>query len=421
MPALNTILAPLHRALAWRPGGYLRASGGLFGWLMLRAVAQAVMVVLLARLLGVEGYGLFVTAMAVSGFFSPLAGLGLGGLLLRDGACAPEDLPRKLGMALALWWPTALVCSLCAAMLLAWSLPSRVPIVALGAFASAEIVTASLVELAARVEQARHRIGAFGAIQAGMILARLVGLLLYAAHGQADPVGCFWAYALSSIFYALFIARRIVTEHAPLWPQKRDWAMARESFPFTIGAFSFRLQAEFNKPLLAQASYGEAGHFGVAQRAVDLASLPLQALQEALWPGFYAGRHSLRQLWLLAVALFAIALLGGVVLVLLAPWIVRLLGAGFEATAHLVMLLALLPAVQLVRSLLNAIVAQQRRQPALTMVYLLSGVAGVLFNLWLVPMSGLHGAVTASYLIEALLVVLLAAVILSKSQRFHHA
>lgn len=407
----------LSKLLAWRPGGYLRASSGLFGWLLLRAAAQAAMVVLLARLLGVEGYGLFVTAMAVSGFFTPLAGLGLGGLLLRDGAAHPHHLPQQLGMALALWWPAALACSLCAAVLLAWSLPSRVPFVALGAFALAEIVTASLVELAARVEQARHRVGAFGAIQAGMILARLAGLLLYATQGQADPVGCFWAYVLASIVYALFIARRIVTEYAPLWPQKRDWAMARESFPFTIGALSLRLQAEFNKPLLARASYSEAGNFGVAQRAIDLASIPLQALQETLWPRLYAGRHSLTQLWLLAVALFTTALLGGGVLMLLAPWIARLLGVGFEATAHLVMLLALLPAMQLIRNLLNAMVAHRQHQSALTMVYLLGGVAGILLNLWLVPASGLRGAVAASYLVEAMLVVFLATVILSNSQK----
>lgn len=30
----------LHRLLAWRPGGYLRASGSLFGWLLLRDGAR---------------------------------------------------------------------------------------------------------------------------------------------------------------------------------------------------------------------------------------------------------------------------------------------------------------------------------------------------------------------------------------------
>ena len=69
MPALNTILAPLHRALAWRPGGYLRASGALFGWLAVRTLAQTALFVLVARTLGADGYGSLIAVMALAGVF----------------------------------------------------------------------------------------------------------------------------------------------------------------------------------------------------------------------------------------------------------------------------------------------------------------------------------------------------------------
>jgi hypothetical protein len=39
MLALNAIRPPLHKVLAWRPGGYLRASGALFGRLSVRTAA----------------------------------------------------------------------------------------------------------------------------------------------------------------------------------------------------------------------------------------------------------------------------------------------------------------------------------------------------------------------------------------------
>jgi len=81
------------------------------------------------------------------------------------------------------------------------------------------------------------------------------------------------------------------------------------------------------------------------------------------------------------------------------------------------MLLALLPALQLVRNLLNAVVAQQRRQSVLTAIYLAGGVAGVLLNLWLVQAGGLHGAVSASYLVEVVLLALLVAVILLRKTK----
>ena len=405
----GTLNLVLHRLLAWRPGGYLRASGSLFGWMLLRAAAQAAMVVLLARALGVDGYGLFVTALALSGFFSPIAGLGLGGLLLRDGAREPAALPRQLGMALALWWPAALACSVAATALLAWNLPSRLPLAALAAFALAEIGTASLLELAARVEQARHRVGVFGALQAGLILARLAALLLYAALGAVDPVGWLWVYAAASAIYAAFLARRLVAGHRPLWPQKRDWRMARESFPFTIGALSFRLQAEFNKPLLARASYGQAGSFSVAQRAVDLASLPLQALQEALWPRLYREKNFGRRLYISGSVLILLAMGTGVALVWGAPLLPHLLGQEFEASAALLSALAWLPTVQVLRNLINYPLTLPGNSHLLGWVYGSGAVLSVAMTTILIAAFGTQGAIMAMYANEIGLIALLLA------------
>lgn len=101
-------MATLNRILAWRPGGYARDGARIFGWLLLRAAAQALTVLLLARWLGASGYGEFVAALAVASFFTPLAGLGLGAVLLMRGARAPEHLPALSAQATRLWAISAL-------------------------------------------------------------------------------------------------------------------------------------------------------------------------------------------------------------------------------------------------------------------------------------------------------------------------
>ncbi|UHD16885.1 hypothetical protein [Thiocapsa bogorovii] len=73
---MNYFLANM---LRWRPGAYLRSSSELFGWLLLRAAAQITSVVLLAKTLGAEDYGLFVTVLALASFFPPLVILGTPG------------------------------------------------------------------------------------------------------------------------------------------------------------------------------------------------------------------------------------------------------------------------------------------------------------------------------------------------------
>lgn len=376
---------------------------------MLRASAQTIMVVVLAWLLGAEGYGLFVAALAVASFFAPLAGMGLAGVLLRDGAYASEQLPQRLGMALALWWPAALVLALIAVPAIAWALPSPVPLAALTAFALAEIVATSFVELAARVEQALQRVRAFGALLAGLAIVRLAGLLIYMVLQPPHPIGWMWVYAASSLAYTATVAWLLVVRYKPVWPAKHDWGMAREGFPFTVGALSFRLQTEFNKPLLAQQSYGYAGNFSVAQRIIELASLPLQAMQEALWPRFYAGNQPGKRMLIIASYLIALALLGGGLLIVLAPWLPRLLGSGFEATANMMILLALLPALQVMRNLLSAYIVAKHWQTMLTMTYTVAAMASVSANFVLIAAFGWKGAVWAAYLAEAVIIGILMA------------
>jgi len=402
------------RSLRWRPGGYLRASGGLFGWLLVRASAQAVLVLLLARLLGADGYGFFVAVLAVVGFFAPVAGLGLGGLLLRDGAREPDLLPQRLGLALALWCPAVLVFTFVAVLAAAWALPSLISLSALAVFAFAEIAATSFVDLAARVEQSQHHVRTFGALLAGLALARLIGLIGFILLPAPDPLGWIWVYSATSLIFTAAIAWRLLKIYRPIWPKRRNWGMAREGFPFTVGALSFRLQAEFNKPLLAHGSYAHAGNFSVAQRVVDFASLPLQAMQEALWPRFYAGTHPRQHIWLITGVLVVVALLSGGLLALVAPWLPLLLGEGFETVATVLLWLALLPALQLVRNLLNGQVVAMRRQSLLMIIYTCGAVAGVLLNFGLIPVFGLLGAVLAVYLTELVIVVMLAAGILMR-------
>ncbi len=388
------------RLFSWRPGAYLRASVDLLGWLLVRAAAQVTVVLLFTRTLGANDYGQFVAILAVAGFFTPLAGLGLGSVFLRDGARFPERLPELLGDALALWWRSTVIFALVAVGATLWLLPTGIDAAAVSAFAVGEVASGSLSELIARVEQSQHQTRFFGAILSGLILVRLVALAGYATLATPDVSGWLWVYAGSSGLYTLAL---LVWMQAR-WRPKRSKTLAirlvREGWPFTIGALSFRLQAEFNKPVLAQLGYAQAGYFSAAQRVVDLASLPLQAMQEALWSRLYASSSPARRLWLTGGVLVTLALLGGSVLTWLAPWAPRIFGEGFEGAVEVLRVLAWLPAVQVVRNLANAAVIARGQHAFLTQVYIASGIASIVFNSLLVPCFGLPGALWSAYLSE---------------------
>ena len=385
----------------WRPGAYARDGLRLFGWLLLRAAAQAATVVLLARWLGASGYGEFTAALAVAGFFTPLAGLGLGGVLLARGARAPEQLPALQAQAARLWAISSVAFSLVATAALVWSLPSPQPLWALAALAVAEVAAASWVELVARSKQARHQAHAFGAIQAGLPLARLAALACSLPWLPASPAAWMLIYAAISLLYAAAISGSFcVSMRRTAMADSADepiGALVKEGTPFLVGALSFRLQAEFNKPVLAHVGYAQAGALGIAQRVVDLATLPLTALQEALWPRVFASERPGSRLWQTGAMLVALALLSGAALALAAPALPWLLGPDFDAGSQALIWLALLPAVQLTRNLGNTWLIARGNSRCLTVVYLAAAAAGVFFALLLVPRWGLSGAVWAMY------------------------
>ena len=417
------MIRPILRSVAsWRPGAYARDGARIFGWLLLRAAAQAASVLLLARWLGAGGYGAFVAALAIASFFTPLAGLGLGGVLLVRGARTPAQISVLQRRATAAWAVANAVVVPLALLALATSLPDAQPLWALALLVTAEVAAASWVELCARCAQTRQQPHRFGAIQAGLPLARLAALLAVLPWAAPTPAAWMSAYAAASLLYAAALALMARQPESMVGPDAAlptTPALVREGLPFAGGAVAMRLQAEFNKPVLAHLSFAQAGAFAVAQRVIDVATLPLLALQEALWPRLFAADAPNARLVRTGALLLLLALAAGLMLALAAPLLPALLGADYAAAADALVLLALLPAVQLVRNLGNAWLIANVSNAALYVVYAASAAAGVLLALLLVPRWGLDGAVGAMYGSEGMAIAVAGIVAIFHRKKTH--
>lgn len=394
----------------WRPGSYLRSSGGLFFWLAARAGMQVALVFSLTRLLTAEQYGSFVATLAVATLFTPLAGLGLYNVLVRDGSRDNAALPRLLRASLDLWWRAALLFGLIAVAIAKAILPPAISLVALAILVPGEIASTSLTELIARVEQARHHPKRYGAINAGLAAIRLATLgLCMIGHATLDT----WAmaYALSSLSYAgalLIWAARTVTVSRSATP---DWQMLKEGKPFLLALLSLRVQSEANKPILAHSGLAAAGNFNIAQRALDIAALPLNALQEVLAPRLFASSQPLRHAALPLAFIMAVSLIEALVLWYGAPLLPQLFGHGYANVSWLIRALILIPTAQAMRNVLGVALVALNCAGALTRSYIVSMTASIALNLLLIPRHGLHGAVIAAYVTEALTTVTLAAIL----------
>ena len=385
----------------WRPGRLARHGGALLGWMLLRAAAQAGTVVLLARTLAAQTYGEFVAVIAVAGFAVPLAGLGLSNMVLRNVARDPQGASSYLGRAATIWTRTLLPLAAAAIGIALLLLPKGLPVAAMAAAICGELLASSLTELAGRYRQAQHRHHAYGAINAGLPLLRLFALgLLISLTNRTDIASILWTFTAASVAYALLLWP-VVGDGAPVATEGATEPMpVRSGLPFSASALAMRLQGEFNKPVLAHAGFGLAGSYNIAQRAVDMASLPLQALQEALWPKLYAQANPLPQLRRTGAVLLLMALAMGALVWLAAPLLPLLVGNAHEGAIRVLRMLAWLPLLQVGRALLNFHAIHHGHMQHISWACILGGSVSVCAVAVLVPAHGMAGAAIASYIAE---------------------
>ncbi|WP_312367638.1 lipopolysaccharide biosynthesis protein [Stenotrophomonas sp.] len=395
------------RWAVWRAGQLARNSGVLLVWMLLRAGSQAATVILLARSLGAESYGTFVAVIAVAGFVTPWVGLGLANIVLRNGARDPARLWAYYGRAFRVW-----LCSLVPGVVLVAGLaflllPPELPLLAMLSAMAVELSVTSLAELRGRQQQARHRLGVYGAINSGLPMLRLLVLgLLVSAVDNVTLTDVFWAYTLASLAYLLLLLHMSAADFASLPGALQDMSL-HSGLSFCISTSAMRLQGEFNKPVLLHVGYGLAGSYNIAQRTIELVSLPLFAMQEALWPRLYAQEDPLRQLRRSGLGLMALAFLMGCVLWLIAPLLYWVVGEEYNEAVGVIRLLSWLPLIQVGRGLLNFQIIHQGRLVVIGVAYVLGAAVSVFGVLLFVPRFGVHGAALVSYAVELVLVLFL--------------
>lgn len=385
----------------WRPGRLARHGGALLGWMLLRAAFQAATIILLARTLTAQAYGEFVAVVAVAGFATPLAGMGLANMVLRNVARDPQAARWYLQRAVSTWTWTLLPLAGIVIIIALLLIPKGPPVAAMGAAVIGELLATSLTELAGRYRQAQHRYHSYGAINAGLPLLRLsaLGVLVLLA-GKVDIASVLWTYAGGSLAY-LGLLWSVVRPTKPCSTTPPVEAMPFTSgLPFSASALAMRLQSEFNKPVLAHAGFGLAGTYNVAQRAVELVSLPLLAILEALWPRLYAQADPMPQLRRAGLVLMVAALGMGAGVWLAAPLLTRVVGSGYSNAVETIRWLGLLPAMQVGRNLItcHSIHRGWMRNIALTSIF--GGIISVVAVSILVPALALQGALLATYVTE---------------------
>lgn len=404
----------------WKPGALARNTALATAWQSVRLTLQFTYLILVARVLGVEGYGIFAGSVALAASLSPLVGWGFGMILVQEVSRSPQRFPE--------FWAKALLAVAVSGPAMAGVMLALVPLLlpvdghwtVILLIAAAELLAMPLVAAGSLAFQAHERLGRtiFNHVQLNII--RLAAVALLAALGWGGLVEFAWAYFCATAGAALLSLLQVRRAYGrPDWARGGIAGHLREGFGFSLSVVANTAHSEIDKTLLLRLSEAAtAGAYSVANRVVAAATTPLAVYILAAVPRLFCeggqgteATAALARRLLPPIVLYGVAAAAGLIVAApLFPWV---FGYGFAAVLNLVPWLAPLPLLTGISQLgLNVLTASGRQWTRVLLEAICLAV-NIGLNVILVPFWGALGSIVAMLTSQFLLVVLPAAAIVA--------
>lgn len=379
----------------------------------LSVVCQGVYFILLARLLGVLEYGIYVGAMAMVMVVAQYCALGSHSVFLRYVSFDPGCYAKYWGNVLLTTLSVASFCTL----LVIWLGPAMAHGDSRTLFAwvaVANCLCAQLTAAAGRVFQTfeRMRITAFLNLLTNLARTVLAASMLGWLHRATSVQWALGAMLISAAAAAAAVAMVAWEYGKPEFSVRLAGERAGEGFVFALSYSTTGISNDIDKAMLGHYGMNVAnGIYTLAYRVVDVCTMPLASIQAAAFPRFFqkgiAGVNSTAEYAIrIAKRTAPLALVSSVVMIIAAPIIPHVVGQSFSGSVEALRWLALLP---LFRSLhmsagdaLSGAGHQKTRLTTQTVVAIFNFAT----NLYVIPHYGWHGAAWSSLATDGLLAIL---------------
>jgi O-antigen/teichoic acid export membrane protein len=381
-----------------RLGRLARSSIAVMCWNATRLALQLLWLVLLTRMLGVDGYGSFAGLTGLAVAMSGIVGLGLGLRMYQEVARDPALYSARWRQTLlGLWWSGAATVVLFIA-LARWQF-AEFDWRLLVTVAVSELALAPVATQIAFAYAAHGRMGRSAAVPVVLAAGRLAAVLAFGASGGttiAVYAGWHAAAAFVAVALLLIVQRRelrAATVDTPL-----AWRDVRAGLGFSaVWASSIALTSADKALALKVGGADIAGQYSAAYRFVSVLSMPVDALVMAVTPRLFrsGSTQSSRTLVALSSATAAYGVLAGGAVWLGADALPLLLGRGFAATPATVHMLAIYAPIYCLRTLACGVLIGSNRKAWRFGAELAALGVMIAVGLIRIPAAGLDGAVEA--------------------------
>jgi O-antigen/teichoic acid export membrane protein len=379
----------------------------------LRLFIQAAYFVLIARSLGPDSYGTFVTLVAMAGVLGPFSGIGTPNLFIKNVRSGKREA--------AVCWGNGLLLTILSGTLFSVLMVATKYIVHLstGLFGLvivciSDLIFVKVTELAAFGFAASNRMKDTSILTVIVSLLRLIGIaVMVVVLHKVSLQQWTLVYLLTSVlgtFYVLF-------KGTQLWGRPRIQLTALredvgEGIFFSIGSSATTVYNDIDKVMLSKLSdFASTGIYGAAYRIIDVSMSPVRSLVGAAYPEFFRrGVNGMNATYRYARSLISKSIIFGAVtflgLWLCAPVLPHILGHQYEAAIPALRWLALIPFLRCIHVFLGDALSGAGFQRTRTGIQVFIALVNVGLNLLILPRYSWRGAAWTSLGCDAMLMAL---------------
>jgi O-antigen/teichoic acid export membrane protein len=398
-------------AAHWKTRGLLRDTTHLSIGQGLRLVIQAAYFVLVARSLGPDAYGAFVTVVAMAALLGPFSGLGTPNLFVKNVRSGKRDAAVCWGNGILL---TLLSGSLLTALgvSLSFALRLKTGLLVVITICVADMIFLKVTELATFGFAALDRMKETSIQNVVVSLLRLAGIagLIVAVH-PVTLARWVMVYLLTTVLGTVYAVRK----GSQLWGRPAtDLTALREDIAegvfFSVAGSATTIYNDIDKIMLSKlADLASTGVYAAAYRVIDVSMTPIRSLAAAAYPRFFRkGMEGINATYRYALSLITKAsVYGGLAstgLWLCAPILPLILGPRYEAVVPAVRWLALIPFLRCLHSFLADALSGAGRQRARMAIQVFVALINIGLNLVILPRYSWRGAAWTSVGCDGLLV-----------------
>ncbi|MBS0211843.1 MAG: lipopolysaccharide biosynthesis protein [Proteobacteria bacterium] len=368
----------------------------------LRALIQALYLILLLRWMGVAGYGLFAGTIAAVMLVAPLSGWGVTYVLMRRVAIDRTQSRQVWATAIAQVATTGLALSAVVMILAVMGMRERMGVLSIAMLAVGELILLPIAQAATGLCFALGR-GALAALAMCLVPAgRLcVGLLVVCLGVPGKPDWVAWSHLIGSVLGVMGSVGLIAwASGLPVWRTRIPvYGMLKEGTSYAVGTLVGQSYQEVDKVLMLQ-FLGAAlvGPYTAAFRVVSVFALPVSGLITAALPRMFAAHgqhHSGSMTRRVAMAGVAYGLAATLLVIASIPFVPYVFGHAFSGSTRFLWALAPWPALFAFHQAMATNLTASNRQRLRVVVESLGMALVVVLNLILLPrMMGMGSALS---------------------------